>query len=63
MKCVVLKLFLTVRREGLRVYKLGSENQTEIEERIKILASASYDYMKLIILELQQKLTEINKSE
>ena len=36
--------------EGIRVYsKLGSENQTEIEEWIKILASALYDYMKLII--------------
>ena len=37
--------------------------QTEIEEWMKILASASYDYMKLMVMELQQKLAEVEELE
>jgi len=49
--------------EGRRVYFLGSDNQAEIEEWMKILASASFDYMKLMVMELQQKLAEVEEME
>jgi hypothetical protein len=37
--------------------------QTSVEEWMKFLASASYDYMKLMVMELQQKLNEQEELE
>jgi hypothetical protein len=37
--------------------------QTSVEEWMKFLASASFDYMKLMVMELQQKLNEQEELE
>ncbi len=37
--------------------------QDTLEEWMKFLASSSYDYMKLMVLELQQKLAELDEQE
>ena len=34
-----------------------------MEEWMKLLASASHDYMKLMVFELQQKLAELDSME
>jgi len=49
--------------EGRRTYYLGTESQEIVEDWMKFLASASYDYMKLMVMELQQKLAEIEEME
>jgi hypothetical protein len=49
--------------EGRRIYYLGTDSQTSVEEWMKFLASASYDYMKLMVMELQQKLNEQEELE
>ena len=37
--------------------------QSEIEEWMRILASASFEMMKLMVMELQQKLAEVEEQE
>ena len=37
--------------------------QDIVEDWMKFLASSSYDYMKLMVMELQQKLSEIEEME
>lgn len=49
--------------EGRRTYYLGTDSQAAVEEWMKFLASASYDYMKLMVMELQQKLAEVEEME
>jgi len=49
--------------EGRRTYYLGTDSQPTVEEWMKFLASASYDYMKLMVMELQQKLAELEELE
>ncbi|XP_059088803.1 sesquipedalian-1-like [Tigriopus californicus] len=49
--------------EGKRTFILGTETPEVMEEWMKILASASYDYMKLMVLELEQQLSELDEAE
>lgn len=38
-------------------------NQETLEEWMKVLACASYDYMKLMVMELQQQLDDLEEAE
>jgi len=49
--------------EGRRTYLLGADSQVTVEDWMKFLASSSYDYMKLMVMELQQKLVEQEELE
>jgi len=49
--------------EGRRTYYLGADSQSTVEDWMKFLASSSYDYMKLMVMELQQKLVEQEELE
>ena len=51
-------MFHTEGRTG-RTYILGAESQTELEKWMKLLACASYDFMKLMVVELKHKIQEI----
>lgn len=42
-----------------RSYVLGAESQESMEQWMKALACASYDYMKLMVAELQRQLDDI----
>jgi len=44
---------------GNRSYTLGAESQESMEQWMKTLACASYDYMKLMVAELQRQLDEM----
>lgn len=44
---------------GNRSYILGAESQESMEQWMKALACASYDYMKLMVAELQRQLDEM----
>jgi hypothetical protein len=44
---------------GNRSYTLGAETQESMEQWMKALACASYDYMKLMVAELQRQLDEM----
>eukprot|EP00096_Caligus_rogercresseyi_P004569 TRINITY_DN1890_c0_g1_i2.p1 TRINITY_DN1890_c0_g1~~TRINITY_DN1890_c0_g1_i2.p1 ORF type:complete len:219 (-),score=78.37 TRINITY_DN1890_c0_g1_i2:283-939(-) len=47
--------------EGRRSYILGTESQEMLEDWMKLLACAPYDYMKLMVIELQQQLRELEE--
>ena len=51
-------MFHTEGRTG-RTYIFGTKTQTELERWMKLLACASYDFMKLMVVELQHKVNEI----
>lgn len=42
-----------------RSYALGAESQESMEQWMKALACASYDYIKLMVAELQRQLDEM----
>ncbi|XP_014851406.1 PREDICTED: sesquipedalian-1 [Poecilia mexicana] len=42
-----------------RVYKLAAENQAAMESWVKALSRASFDYMRLVVKELERQLEEI----
>lgn len=42
-----------------RSYILGAESQESMEQWMKALACAGYDYMKLMVAELQRQLDDI----
>jgi len=42
-----------------RTYVLGASSQVELEQWMKLLACASYDFMKLMVVELNHKINEI----
>jgi hypothetical protein len=42
-----------------RSYVLGAESQEAMEQWMKALACAGYDYMKLMVAELQRQLDDI----
>lgn len=42
-----------------RSYVLGAESQESMEQWMKALACAGYDYMKLMVAELQRQLDDI----
>lgn len=47
---------------GNRCYVLAAENQEDLESWMKSLTTASYDYMRLMISELQRQLAEIDST-
>jgi hypothetical protein len=47
---------------GNRSYVLGAESQESMEQWMKALACASYDYMKLMVADLQRQLDEMEGS-
>ncbi|XP_022200171.2 sesquipedalian-1 [Nilaparvata lugens] len=47
---------------GNRSYVLGADSQESMEQWMKALACASYDYMKLIVAELQRQLDEMEEN-
>lgn len=44
-----------------RVYKMASESQTGMESWVKALSRASFDYMRLVVKELEQQLEQIQE--
>ncbi|CAO1424399.1 unnamed protein product [Diamesa hyperborea] len=48
-----------INKDG-KIYYLAAEDQDEMEGWMKSLTCASYDYMKLMVQELQRQLDEIN---
>ena len=55
-------LWLTVyfSGSGSRTYILAADTQEEMESWMKAITCANYDYMKLMVAELQRQLDEIN---
>lgn len=51
---------LVFHGENNRTYWLGADCQTNMEMWMKALTCASYDYMKLMVQELQRQLEEID---
>ncbi|CAG5051059.1 unnamed protein product [Parnassius apollo] len=49
--------------EGGRTYYLCTNSQASMEAWMKALACASYDYMKLMVAELQRQLDEVQAEE
>jgi hypothetical protein len=47
-------------RQG-RMYVLGASSQQELEKWMKLLACASYDFMKLMVVDLQHKIKVTGK--
>lgn len=46
----------------MRTYVLGTESQEEMEKWLKALSCASYDFLKMIVAELQAKLDDVNRT-
>jgi len=46
-----------------RTYTLGTQTQEDLEAWMKLVACASFDYMKLMVVELQQQLEEVERQE
>jgi len=46
-----------------RVYIMGTQSMEDLEAWMKLVACASYDYMKLMVVELQQQLAEIEERD
>ncbi|CDQ91200.1 unnamed protein product [Oncorhynchus mykiss] len=44
-----------------RVYKMAAENQAAMESWVKALSRASFDYMRLVVRELERQLEEIQE--
>ncbi|CAG2108527.1 unnamed protein product [Medioppia subpectinata] len=47
--------------QQMRTYILGTDSQQDMESWMKALSCASYDYLKMIVAELQTRLDDINK--
>ncbi|XP_068994821.1 sesquipedalian-1 [Embiotoca jacksoni] len=45
-----------------RVYKMAAENQAAMESWVKALSRASFDYMRLVVKELEMQLEEIQEA-
>lgn len=45
-----------------RVYKMAAESQAAMESWVKALSRASFDYMRLVVRELEQQLEEIQEA-
>ena len=45
------------------MYTLGTGSMEDLEAWMKLIASASYDYMKLMVVELEQQLAEVEERE
>lgn len=46
-----------------RVYILGTNTMEDLEAWMKLIACASYDYMKLMVVELQHQLAELEERD
>lgn len=46
-----------------RVYKMAAENQAAMESWVKALSRASFDYMRLVVKELERQLEEIQETQ
>lgn len=46
-----------------RVYVLGTNTMEDLEAWMKLIACASYDYMKLMVVELQHQLAELEERD
>uniref|UniRef100_A0A672MYY2 Sesquipedalian n=1 Tax=Sinocyclocheilus grahami TaxID=75366 RepID=A0A672MYY2_SINGR len=44
-----------------RVYKMAAENQATMESWVKALSRASFDYMRLVVKELERQLEEVQE--
>lgn len=44
-----------------RVYKMAAENQAAMESWVKALSRASFDYMRLVVKELERQLEEVQE--
>lgn len=51
---------LVFEGSGSRTYVLSAETQEEMEEWMKAIACAGYDYMKLMVAELQRQLDDLS---
>ena len=54
---------LVFQGSGSRTYILSAETQEDMEAWMKAVTCANYEYMKLMVSELQQKLDEINAEQ
>jgi len=54
---------LVFQGSGSRTYILSAETQEDMESWMKFVTCANYEYMKLMVSELQQKLDEINAEQ
>ena len=54
---------LVFQGSGSRTYILSAETQEDMESWMKAITCANYDYMKLMVSELQQKLDEFNAEQ
>ena len=52
-------IFYGEGKSGGRTYILGTSNMEDLEAWMKLVASSSYDYLKLMIAELQHQLAEL----
>ena len=52
--------FTNIWQVGGRTYSLGTQTMEDLEAWMKLIACASFDYMKLMVVELQQQLAEVN---
>ncbi|KAK7934258.1 hypothetical protein WMY93_005154 [Mugilogobius chulae] len=46
-----------------RVYKMAAENQAAMESWVKALSRASFDYMRLVVKELERQLEEVQEAQ
>ena len=46
-----------------RIYIFGTDSMEDLEAWMKLIACASYDYMKLMVVELQQQLSELEERD
>lgn len=46
---------------GCRTYILAADSQEDMEDWMKVLSRASYDYMKLMVSELHRQLQDLNE--
>ena len=46
---------------GCRTYIIAADSQEDMEEWMKVLSRASYDYMKLMVSELHRQLQDLNE--
>lgn len=54
---------ITFTGSGVRTYILSADSQDEMEAWMKALSCAPYDYVKIIVAELQSQLKEISETE
>merc|ERR1719508_758866 len=46
-----------------RTYSLGTQTMEDLEQWMKLVACASFDYMKLMVVEMQQQLNELEERD